>query len=361
MFQAIRRKNATVLSKALLSVSLLAGASVSPATAKDNVKVPIYPNPYPKPSWPVKVTYSYDLKVKLHPPKFDNSIIPSPDFNVKQDGSLVTASGNNYISHSISVGSLEEIHESTGQARVRIEPTAPDVNSVLANWLLLTAKADVQPKCAKEKDSCKDISASANVKIGTFEANDTFPRISGTLPVGSVTTSSVNDPKTVDFQYSIMPGDDLINEFSPFTIGFYMPGPTSLKANLIFKASDLYTTEFKIFGGTPNENTCYLTSATSQCDPTFVDSYESELLSQWHYEPALLSYILDSPLLFPEIGYKFIGSTPPAYTTTSTELFGDPASADEVVPGPLPILGVGMGFGFSRKLRKRIKLASSKG
>ncbi|MDM7953739.1 MAG: hypothetical protein QUV07_11075 [Cyanobium sp. CZS 25K] len=30
------------------------------------------------------------------------------------------------------------------------------------------------------------------------------------------------------------------------------------------------------------------------------------------------------------------------------------------VPGPLPIFGVGMGFGFSRMLRRRIKLASSK-
>ena len=27
----------------------------------------------------------------------------------------------------------------------------------------------------------------------------------------------------------------------------------------------------------------------------------------------------------------------------------------QVVPGPLPILGIGAAFGFSRKLRKRIK------
>jgi hypothetical protein len=37
-----------------------------------------------------------------------------------------------------------------------------------------------------------------------------------------------------------------------------------------------------------------------------------------------------------------------------TQKFGDPGTQ---VPGPLPILGAGAAFGFSRRLRKRIKLA----
>ncbi len=39
----------------------------------------------------------------------------------------------------------------------------------------------------------------------------------------------------------------------------------------------------------------------------------------------------------------------PGFILTSTWAFADP------VPGPLPILGVGVLFGYSRKLRKRIK------
>jgi hypothetical protein len=39
---------------------------------------------------------------------------------------------------------------------------------------------------------------------------------------------------------------------------------------------------------------------------------------------------------------------------TSRYIQSDPTA----VPGPLPILGIGAAFGFSRKLRKRIKLAA---
>jgi hypothetical protein len=42
-------------------------------------------------------------------------------------------------------------------------------------------------------------------------------------------------------------------------------------------------------------------------------------------------------------------------TDTLTQKIGDPIST---VPGPLPILGAGAAFGFSRKLRNRIKLAA---
>ena len=42
-------------------------------------------------------------------------------------------------------------------------------------------------------------------------------------------------------------------------------------------------------------------------------------------------------------------------TDTLTQKIGEPIST---VPGPLPILGAGAAFGFSRKLRNRIKLAA---
>lgn len=352
MYRGIRRKRSTPLSKVLLTASLLVGAFASPAEADPTMKVPIFPNAS-SPSWPRQVFYSYDLKLKLHPAKFDNSPLPSPSFQVKADGSLITATGKNFISQSISIGSLEEIHESTGQASIRIEPDAGDTFIPTVNWLKLTAKANVQPNCAKEKDSCKDISALANVKIGDYGANDQYPKISGTLPVSSVISSSVTDPQTIKFQYSIMPEDNTNYEFSPFTIGFYMPTPTSLDANLIFKASDLYATEFKIFGGIPGqEMVCLLDSTSSSCDSTFVDTYRSAILSQWHYEPTLLGYILDSPLLFPEIGYRFVGSAShPSYTTTSSTFYSDPASGVEAVPVPLPVLGIGAAFGYTRRLR----------
>ena len=46
-------------------------------------------------------------------------------------------------------------------------------------------------------------------------------------------------------------------------------------------------------------------------------------------------------------------------STTISNFNGPTAAAPASVPGPLPILGVGAAFAYSRRLRRRINLAKS--
>ena len=105
---------------------------------------------------------------------------------------------------------------------------------------------------------------------------------------------------------------------------------------------------------------CILNPANSSCPYTFATSLSNYLTdeSRWSYDPVNGSWSAIDYLTMPKLSATgLLGNNYPEDILTTT--VSVPSNGLENVPSPLPILGVGAAFGYSRKLRKRIKTSKT--
>lgn len=74
--------------------------------------------------------------------------------------------------------------------------------------------------------------------------------------------------------------------------------------------------------------------------------------------PAPVDYLFAAGVTSLDIEDLFLATGNSAVSTANNFFSQRPVEAPGDVPGPLPILGAGMAFGFSRRLRSRVKASS---
>lgn len=85
----------------------------------------------------------------------------------------------------------------------------------------------------------------------------------------------------------------------------------------------------------------------------------STSLASVNGNPAPVDYLFAAGVTSLDIEDIFLATGNSAVSTANNFFSQRPGDAPGDVPGPLPILGAGMAFGFSRRLRSRIKASSA--
>ena len=188
-------------------------------------------------------------------------------------------------------------------------------------------------------------------------------------------TCVIGDKTYSDFSYSSMKDDAMVTIYNPINDGdvfnFSQTGPTGLTHNLNVNSANNWA----------NAKVMLNYKLTVSSGTNKLLNYSANLTgdngTQWAMSLAATNPISSSATTnFPNFGQ--VATTPtklfdPNVTTTnfSNEVIANATGAGLTqfsnrlnqqappeVPGPLPLLGAGAAFGFSRKLRNRVKLAA---
>jgi hypothetical protein len=231
--------------------------------------------------------------------------------------------------------------------------------------------ATASPKCPQPDvpKTCRGIKATTSLTIQgvTRKTVDdlTVEKFQAGIPAGNNVKVNRIGPRAVSPQVftsidlePIGSPDELFHVFSAAFYSNAEPGATpSLNVDLDIgpHPDQLRSYDVKL---TYSGLECILTSSTPACGASFLDSLIAGLTSAsyWNYNSVLDLWELTSDLYYPEVAsYTYLLGPDSGETgfNVSSPPIVDPDV--ESVPGPLPLLGVSAAFGYSRKLRKRIK------
>jgi hypothetical protein len=168
---------------------------------------------------------------------------------------------------------------------------------------------------------------------------------SGDFEVSAVTFTGFT-PAATDILGYTLSGNDLQAQLN-FLIGKTAPiTNATLRYTLTLKNGRTFdTAQANITGN----NGIFSTSTTSLGLPSAATS-SGGAGSTVGFTPALTTLTFTQTFSSTAAGALVLNSLGTIYSTT-------PGRGDEEVPGPLPLLGAGAAFGFSRRLRNRIKVA----
>jgi|694.fasta_scaffold99908_3 hypothetical protein len=238
--------------------------------------------------------------------------------------------------------------------------------SKVGEWTGLTT-AKIEANCPKNPPKpCEPISAKTTLAVGDEKAVSVTGKeaeVYNKLTMSDKTTAFHFDSKdpnpsvldTVELNLSpVFAGVTGLSSkvFSIDLIGSPGRGGTipSLTVEPIFENPSSYLVEL-LYG----TNTCSLSVG---CDAAFIDAVKLGIASSYYYNDSLQAFVLLDSLesvALPTASFTYVGLSP-ATSTLFSPSTSPPVSSDvEVVPAPLPLLGAGAAFGYSRKLRKRIK------
>jgi hypothetical protein len=107
--------------------------------------------------------------------------------------------------------------------------------------------------------------------------------------------------------------------------------------------------------------TCLITAKSPSCSSAFNDYVLSRFLdsSSWIFDPIKNVFVSLVSIDFPSLSADYKGTSSIGYVNIFDGGIAEASASAEAVPAPLPLLGVGAAFGFSRKLRRRIKSSNT--
>jgi hypothetical protein len=222
------------------------------------------------------------------------------------------------------------------------------------------ADAGVFPECTPSLVKCGPIGALARVSVGEEKAQAKVGIVDDPVVIPKGNRVGIGSP--AHFNVSIAPSNfqDEVMRVMDLGLSTYLDtsGNSILKADWQFGPSSDQLRSYNVSISYAGQ-TCTLTSATPDCTNAFLDTISSGFtaLDFWSFDSGTKEYALLDDLAMPGFSYEYAGGSSVTNEQSLTVTSGATGQDNdtEQVPGPLPLLGVGVAFGYSRKLRKRIK------
>ena len=224
----------------------------------------------------------------------------------------------------------------------------------------------ISKRCEKNKESCDPINASTTVKIAGETLTSDYPGKGPGVPENPLkpklgANTSLGFGESFSIGYSLLPtgvDNERMSIYDIFLSTKKTPnGLYSLVADVIFgpKPGQPWSYDVKL---SYHDLLCSLSSDNPVCSDQFISAVEAGIVAGFEFDPMQDIFFSSNDIVLPDFNATYDGmfrGTPATLETT----IGPLRSQDiEEVPGPLPVLGAASAFGYSRKLRKRIKISN---
>jgi hypothetical protein len=275
------------------------------------------------------ISFTYDFKFEAHD---GDSLNGAGLFSLSHAKLFGKPSPNEQINtlnlpKSFEIDDLPSGHGSKGI--FNLDYQVGSLNGNNRPWSIL-ATAFARPDCKKNKRSCGAITATAKIKA----AQSVEKEAKAVFKIGNETKI----PKAKDPTYSLS-----LNDFPDFFSASLFRDPATDLVNATYHfgiVPDPFVVDLDYNGISCELSTC-------STNPAFL----SELsyihgIDNWSLDPNG-DFIANKDIALPGVTVN--------QSATLRAGFEQQAPGLEAVPGPLPVLGIAAAFGYTRKLRQRIK------
>jgi hypothetical protein len=268
-------------------------------------------------------------------------------------------------SGSDNVWSFTDIHGSIGNYYIDWQYTNPILS--FSTFWTVKPRVVIEPNCISNQATCQPITGYLPIswKNGPVAINPRTPAIERGAPIGTTIPlgSSSRVPENMGYTLSIQP-DGLPAELQRiYELDFFTSldssGVPILGVDLELGRLSSQDSSFNLLIEYDGAS-CVIDSFTTACSDAFAASVSSALVdpSKWSLNHDIGAFVSLVPIDFPRVTASYAGSSNPTAAILIDQNLQGEAKETEV-PGPLPLLGLGAAFGYSRKLRKRIKTSKT--